>query len=191
MGKMKDALVRLAKKVTGKEVKDTNSISNVVDFMADNYTGGSGGGSDVSHIMLGEDVNDLLFNPASHFDADKLKALLVAKGFNLSDLVEGQLDIKVVSINYASESSLFTMSIEEGGKGELIGKVYVWGEQLNTMPFEPDNFEDIYEYYREGIDSQLMRPVAEPQFNLNELYKLSIEYSEEGPQPGPEEELGE
>lgn len=47
MGKMKDALIRLAKKVSGKDLDESNkdSMSNVISFMADNYEGGGGGGS--------------------------------------------------------------------------------------------------------------------------------------------------
>ena len=60
MGKMKDALIKLARKITGKEVQDENSISNVVNFMADNYQGGgSGSGSMLlDHDKLVEDNPD-------------------------------------------------------------------------------------------------------------------------------------
>ena len=44
MGKMKDALVKLARKVTGKDVENKDSMSNVIEFMADNYEGGGSGG---------------------------------------------------------------------------------------------------------------------------------------------------
>lgn len=56
MGKMKDALVKLAKKVTGKEVEDKSSISNIIEFMADNYEGGS------TSKTTGQDLKDYLLS---------------------------------------------------------------------------------------------------------------------------------
>lgn len=43
MGKMKDALARLAKKITGKDLENTDSISNIIDEMGEGYDGASTG----------------------------------------------------------------------------------------------------------------------------------------------------
>ena len=94
MGKMKDALVKLARKVTGKEVKDENSISNVVNFMADNYTGGGSGGAtlythniDLAFLDGCDETVNIIFrvisSSESAYDATSVKTL-----FNLGP--EGQ-----------------------------------------------------------------------------------------------------
>lgn len=86
MGKMKDALVKLARKVTGKEVKDENSISNVVNFMADNYEGGGSGGSkyythniDLAFLDGCDETVNIMFrvisSSESAYDATSFKAL--------------------------------------------------------------------------------------------------------------------
>lgn len=89
MGKMKDALVKLAKKVTGQEVKDENSISNVVNFMADNYEGGSGGSVSGIYTMSGKAISAqaLDLSDAYQFDFDKFMEYLEASGIDLDEVV--------------------------------------------------------------------------------------------------------
>lgn len=98
MGKMKDALVKLAKKVSGKELDKDNkdSMSNVINFMAENYGGGNGGSisgayvfpkTAISQEAIGIDTYDL--------DYDKVIEWLEKIGIDVDSQIIREEDNRV------------------------------------------------------------------------------------------------
>ena len=144
MGKMKNALVRLAKKVTGKDVKDTNSISNVIDFMADNYTGGGAGTVSGTFNFSGAVISkEVLGYKSAYIDMEALVDQLRKSGVDVDApnfLNENERGVTINICPYTDISDLLKLMFIRGGE-------YVWQLEYYTpdAPVSPKTIDIIWE----------------------------------------------
>lgn len=133
MGKMKDALIRLAKKVTGQDVVNKDSISNVLNFMADNYTGGGAGTVSGTFNFSGAVISkEVLGYKSAYIDMEALVDQLRKSGVDVDAtnfLNENELGVTISICPDSDVSAVLTFRFVRGGQ-------YVWQLEYYT-PDEP------------------------------------------------------
>ena len=129
MGKMKEALVKLAKKIAGKEPENKDSISNVLNYIADNYSQGEqphlgtlmvGYSEQDSPIYIVSLISDLFTEFDDNFDGvetiDGLYAVLNAVGYIDYRFEHNQQTIK---IGMAPRDNVYQVSMYVGNSKVL------------------------------------------------------------------------
>ena len=178
MGKMKNALVRLAKKVTGKDVANKDSISNVLDFMADNYVGGSGNGGGTGHLILGDDALTLFGNEGSGcFDTEKLKQLFANNGVDLSAF---NIGVSIIPNNLTTPSEIDGQGLIEIEAVEH-PLIRINGDALELTIKDYVSLEDLLDSNANVINGTLLDGSY---FVADNIYKIYIQV--EDLTPGPE-----
>lgn len=144
MGKMKDALIRLAKKVTGQDVVNKDSMSNVLNFMADNYTGGGAGTVSGTFNFTGAVISkEVLGYKSAYIDMEALVDQLRKSGVDVDApnfLNENELGVTIRICTYTELSALLTLGFHRGGE-------YVWQLEYYTpdAPVTPKTINIIWE----------------------------------------------